>query len=295
MMTRERVLLIGGAGLLGRHLAAALAGHETVITQHVMRVPEGIALDITDEAAVRSLIADARPGIVILAAAEPHVERCEREPAATRIVNVEAARPIADAARRLGALLVVFSSEYVFGGSKGTYGEEDPTDPLNEYGRQKVELEAIARSIPRHLICRTSGVFGWEPARKNFVCQLLDRTRGGMDFVVPSDQLITPTYAPHLARALTRLLERDAVGTVHVVAPEVLPRVRFAQLVCRAFGLDRSLIVPRATDELGLAAPRPRRAGLADVKVRGLLGRPLPRAEDALAEMRAIEEVPSHR
>lgn len=285
MTLRERVLLIGAAGLVGAHVARALDQEDLVVTHHVTPVPGGMGLDVTDEAASRHLMQELRPSVVILAAAEPHVERCEREPTETRRVNVDAARPIAEEARALGALVVVLSSEYVFEGTSGAYEEDDPVHPLNEYGRQKVEVEGIVREVPRHLICRTSGVFGWEPARKNFVCQVIDHLRAGRDFIVPADQVITPTYAPDLASAVVTLIRRGATGTVHTVGPEIIRRVRFAELICAVFGLESSRIVPRPTDELGHAAPRPKLAGLRDKRLREALGRPLRPLDRALYEM----------
>src|SRR5205814_7472669 len=164
---------------------------------------------------------------------------CEREPAATRLVNVEAPRTIAESIASTDTLLVVFSSEYVFDGAAGKYGEDDRRSPINEYGRQKVALEDIAIATGRGLVCRTSGVFRDDPKRKNFVYQLVDRLRSGETFDVPSDQLITPTYAPSLARAVVRLAERRQTGIYHVAGPEIMARLEFAQLVADAFGLDR--------------------------------------------------------
>lgn len=283
---RRTVLVIGAAGLVGRHLHQAFPDRDVVATYHTSPVERGIPLDIMDPDAVRRVVADVRPDAILLAAAEPHVERCEREPDATRRINVDAARAIAEDAERTGALLVVFSSEYVFDGSRGRYREDDTVRPLNEYGRQKVELEAIARSVRRHLVCRTSGVFGWEPACKNFVCQLERSLRAGRPFSVPSNQLITPTYAPALADAVAALIDLGTNGTAHVVGPRILPRTAFAELICRAFDLDPSLIVLRPTDDLGLTAPRPRWAGLADDKLRSILGHPLADPADALEDMR---------
>lgn len=287
---RVDVLVLGAAGLVGSHIRAALAKGRVVATYHRVEVPDAIPLDITDAEAVRRLITRVRPAAVVIAAAEAHVERCEREPEATRRVNVEAARAVIEAGSTLGATVVVFSSEYVFDGSSGPYREEDPSNPINEYGQQKVELERLARSAERHLICRTSGVFGWERGGKNFVCQLLSHLRAGREFAVPSDQAITPTYAPDLAAAVVRLLDEGRTGTLHVVGPQVLGRPEFARLVAEAFSLPASLIVPRPTTELGSAAPRPMNAGLRDDKLRVVLGGPLRAVSVALAEMGATED-----
>jgi dTDP-4-dehydrorhamnose reductase len=244
-----------------------------------------VQLDITDADAVRAAITRVRPRAVFLAAADAYVERCEREPEATRRVNVEAPRTIGELMAEIDALLVVFSSEYVFDGTAGRYSEGDDRHPINEYGRQKCELEDIALATGRGLVCRTSGVFGEDPKRKNFVCQLVDRLRAGQTFDVPSDQLVTPTYAPSLARAVVTLAQRGRTGVYHVAGPEVMGRVEFAELVAEAFGLDRSLIRPRATRELGLSAVRPERAGLRTDKLRHELGDDLAAPGEALREL----------
>ena len=281
----DRVLVIGAAGLVGRHVRAALADRDVIATFHHDPVEGGVALDITDSAAVGRLMTRVRPAAVVLAAAEPHVEACERDPDGTRRINVEAAAAMRDAAA--DATLVVFSSEYVFDGQRGAYREADPVAPLNVYGHQKVALEEIARSSPRHLVLRVSGVFGDEPRRKNFVWQLVDRLRAGGTFDVPADQLITATDAASLAATLVELLDRGASGTFHAAGPEILDRVEFAHMVARAFDLDETRIRPRPTAELGLRAARPKKAGLSDAKLRALLGHGLRRPEEALVDLAA--------
>jgi len=282
------VLLVGADGLVGRHVRSALAGRPVVATSHRGDTADTLALDLEDDATLRAIVRDTRPAAIILAAAQAHVERCEVEPELTRRVNVEATRIVADSARAHGAVLVVFSSEYVFDGTGGAYAEDDDVRPINEYGRQKVAVEQAATSAP-HLVCRTSGVFGWEPRRKNFVCQAVHRLRAGEPFAVPSDQLITPTYAPDLAHAVVRLLDLRATGIVHVCGPRILGRLDFAREVARVFELPEALIDGRPTASLDLHAPRPLRAGLRSDRLRGLLGHPLRDPVDALSLMRRSE------
>lgn len=274
-----RFLVIGADGLVGRHVAGALGSGEVVRT--CRRAGCDVMLDITDAEAVREVIRASKPTAVVLAAANAWVEGCERDPVGTRRVNVDAARVVADAARDAGALLVVFSSEYVFDGTAGPYRETAERHPINEYGRQKVELEDIALATGRGLVCRTSAVFGEDPKRKNFVYQLVDHLRAGQTFDVPSDQVVTPTYAPSLARAVIDLVRAGTTGTYHVAGPEVMSRVAFANQVAIAHGLDVSRVRARKTSELGLAAPRPASAGLDT----GKLGRRLTPVADALREM----------
>lgn len=281
------VLLIGAGGLVGSAIREALRGRSYVATAHERAVPGAVTIDVTDATALRAIVRETCPRAVILAAAAAYVERCEREPDATRAVNVEPARLLAEEARALGATLVVFSSEYVFDGSLGhAYGEADVVAPLNEYGRQKVELERIAATAGSHLVCRTSGVFGPEVARKNFVLSLVDALRAGRTYTVPNDQLITPTYAPALGRAIIELLDAGATGTVHTCGPRVIRRTEFADEVAARFALPGTLIDARPTALLDLVARRPLAAGLRDGKLRGLLGHGLPDPLTALDDMR---------
>lgn len=279
----SRSVVIGAAGLVGRHVRAALE-EGALATSWRTQAPDALPLDITDPVAVREFLREHRPAAIVLAAAEASVEACELEPDRTRRVNVEAARVVAEEASRTNALVVAFSSEYVFDGTGGPYSEEAPVNPINEYGRQKVAMEGIVRSVPRHLICRTSGVFGREASRKNFVLQLVDRLRAGEPFAVPSDQLITPTYAPDLARAVVALMTRGVTGTVNVCGPQILARTDFATMAASAFGLEASLLRPTPTVGLGLRAPRPLAAGLIDGRLRELVG-PLRPPAEGLAEL----------
>jgi dTDP-4-dehydrorhamnose reductase len=127
------------------------------------------------------------------------------------------------------------------------------------------------------------------PGRKNFVCQLVDRLRAGSTFDVPEDQLITPTYAPSLARAVVDLTKVMSKGTFHVAGPRVLGRMEFARLAANAFGLPDNLLRPRETRELPLVARRPLAAGLEVGKLREALGYDLLDAVEGLSAMAAFD------
>lgn len=284
-----RFLVIGAGGLVGSHIQSQLGPERGVATYRQAAAPGGLLLDITDHVATRQTVLEVQPDVVVLAAADAYVERCEREPAATRLVNVDAARVIAAAAKDVGALFVALSSEYVFDGTAGRYTEADDRRPINEYGRQKVQLEDITLATGRGLVCRTSGVFGSDPRGKNFVVQLRDALRSGRSFDVPSDQVITPTYAPWLATALIALADSGYVGTFHVAGPRIMSRTSFAMLISETYGLPKSLVIARPSRELGLMAARPERAGLVVDKLRTSLGLDSTDPETALRSMAVAE------
>jgi len=282
---RARWLLVGAGGLVGSHLRAALAGRNVIATSHRAVVPRTTTLDLTDGSAVAALVREVQPTVVVVAVAA-HVEECERDPVTTRAINVTAVERLVALAPR--AKLVVFSSEYVFDGNAGPYAEDDLVAPINEYGRQKVALEELARSTD-HLICRASGVYGWSAARPSFVAQLVDRLGAGKRFSVPADQVITPTPALDLAAAVVDLVESGERGTVHCAGPEILARPEFARRTAMAFDLDPGLIDAVPTSSMGGRAARPANAGLRTEKLRLALGRSLSPSEIGLARMRQRE------
>jgi dTDP-4-dehydrorhamnose reductase len=286
-MAEGPILVVGASGLVGSACLAAFAAKVDVVgTFHRRPGPGLVPLDMTAVDEVPRLLGRVAPRAVICAGAEPHVEGCEMDPAGTRRLNVDATLRLAEAARTVGAAFVYFSSEYVFDGSAGPYGEEDTPHPLNEYGRQKQACEAALAAIPRSLVVRTSGVFGWSDDGKNFVLQLLSRLERGERMRVADDQEITPTYAPNLARVLSELVEAGVSGVIHVAGARPINRAQFGRLTARVFGFDPALVDAVPTAALGLRAKRPPSAGLSTRKAAGLVRTPLLDPEEGLVTMR---------
>jgi dTDP-4-dehydrorhamnose reductase len=219
--------------------------------------------DLRDTAEAARLVARHDPAAVVCAAAIPSVERCELEPDETRSVNVTGTLALADTARTAGATFVFLSSEYVFDGEAGPYTEADLVNPINEYGRQKVAVErALAERGSDWIVARVSCVYGHEAQRKNFLYQLLGALGEGRVVKVPGDQVGTPTEAANAAAVIRELWAAGKRGIFHVVGADRLIRSEFGVIAAEELGLDPALVRPTPTDELGLAAPRPRSAGL---------------------------------
>lgn len=284
-------LVLGGTGLVGGALLGALAkrGKEAVGTSTTASGFE--KLDLRDAPASRALILKVGPGVIYHAAARPSVDECEEHPEETRAVNVAPMAGLAAAAAECGARLVFFSSDYVFSGEAGPYAEEDPTGPVNEYGRQKLQAEAaLSASCCDWLALRTTVVFGPEPAGKNFVARLGRELAAGRRPRVPADQFGSPTYAPDLAEAAIQLAEHGEGGVVHLCGPDVVGRLELAREAARAYGLDPGLIDGVPTAALGQKARRPLRAGMRTAKARARLGRELVDYKKALRLMAAVSD-----
>lgn len=200
-----RVLVTGGGGQLGRAFSALLPG-AVVLNRD--------ALDIADDDQVEDAFARHRPQVVYNAAAYTAVDRAEAEPEEARRINVEAVVNLARASRAYEALLVQFSSDYVYRGDAGPYTELDRTIPLSVYGRTKLQSEVAARSSGnRYLVIRTSWVFG---EGRNFVRTITGVARTRDEIEVVDDQRGRPTLAADLAAGTHRLVEAGHVGVYNL-------------------------------------------------------------------------------
>jgi dTDP-4-dehydrorhamnose reductase len=284
------VLVVGASGLMGGHLARVFGETRPVVgTANDQRADDLVTLDMRDQAATRALIDEVRPGVVICPAAVSNVERCELEPEETRAINVDATLALAAAAHAAGAAFVFFSSEYVFDGTAGPYDEDREVNPINEYGRQKVTVEQAlpAATGGDFIVARVSCVYGHERRRKNFVYQLWAALTEGREFRTPGDQVGTPTAAANAAEVTRDLVDAGARGVFHVAGAERMLRSELAVTAAEELGLDGSLIRPVPTDELGLAAARPRGAGLLTDRAAAAASTPLVGVREGIRAMLA--------
>lgn len=283
-----RALIIGASGQVGGHLVASLtnSGHEVHKTHYSHPAGNSKPLDIMDKSAVQNFVAGIRPTHIFLPAAAANVDACEKNPQETYAINVLGVANVVEAANQIRARLIYYSSDYIFDGRKGLYKENEPPNPICEYGRQKVYAEHhIAAFCADYLILRTTVVYGWESQQKNFVIRLIDTLKNKKSIQVPMDQVGTPTYAPNLARASIRLAETSEQGIFHITGPEPVSRFEFARETARVFDLPAELIVPVSTQALGQAATRPLNLGLDVTKASNLLDFPLLGYKEGLQKM----------
>ena len=288
-----KVLVIGGTGLVGNALVRAWTSRGAEVaaaTYHCHPSGGFLQLDMQDEAGVRALLDQYKPALVAVPAANPFVDYCELHPAETRKVNVDGTLNVARACRDAGARMIFYSSDYVYDGVKGTYTEEDPPNPINEYGRQKAEAEAgVMAADPRNLVLRTSGAYGWQWEPKNFVLQIRARLSKSERMRVADDIRYNPTYVENLAEITAELAAAGASGIFHVVGAEEIVRHEFAARAARAFGLDASLLDPAPAAALGSPTPRPKESSLRTDKVRAAIAVHPIGVDEGLRRMLAME------
>jgi len=210
-----RILLTGRTGQVGFELERALAPLGEVHTFDKRQ------LDLTDPVAIVSRVRDVKPDVIVNPAAYTAVDKAESDRELAFLVNAAGAGFLAAEAKAAGALLVHYSTDYVYDGTKPIpYVETDPPNPLSVYGQSKLAGDkAIQAAGCRYLILRTSWVYG--PRGKNFFLTMLRLAREREELRVVDDQRGAPTSAIALAAATAEILRRhgaDASGLFHLTA-----------------------------------------------------------------------------
>jgi dTDP-4-dehydrorhamnose reductase len=233
-------------------------------------------LDITDSRCVQSVITEHAPSIIINCAAYTRVDQAETEEPAANAINGSAVELLASAANECDALLVQISTDFVFDGSASSpYDVTTPTAPLSAYGRSKLLGEVAARHAARHLIIRTSWLFGTRGP--NFVEAIRNQIAKGTDPLrVVEDQRGRPTYTPHLANAIIRLATHaaqsdDARGVFHYADSGECSWFDFAKAIVEETGATIR-VKPVSTDEFPRPARRPAYSVLSTERYERLTG-----------------------
>jgi dTDP-4-dehydrorhamnose reductase len=289
-MELPRILLIGKVGQVGWELRRTLAP-----TAHVSCVdfPE---IDLTNADSIRRWVRETRPGIVINAAAYTAVDKAESEPEKAMAINGVAPGILAEEAKKLNALLVHYSTDYVFDGSSKTpYVETDPPNPLGAYGRSKVAGdEAVKAADGAHLIFRLCWVYG---ARgQNFMLTIMRLAREREKLRVVGDQFGCPTWSRMIAETTALALHRGAArndwnalsGTYHLAASGFTSWQGFAQAIVNRMspeGKKCSLVEAISTPEYPTPAKRPAYSVLGCDKLDRAFGLRLPHWEESLRQV----------
>jgi dTDP-4-dehydrorhamnose reductase len=275
-----KVLVTGAHGLLG-----AAITREFEEDHEVLALDRG-ALDVTDAGAVERVVSGARPDLVVNCAAYNNVDGAEDAPETALDVNAFAVLSLARAAARAGAILVHFSSDFVFDGESDTpYTEADRANPQGAYAASKLLGDWFALEMEQAYVLRVESLFG-PPAdggsRRGSLGTIADRIRAGEEVPVFVDRTVSPSHTPDIARAVRALVEtRAAPGLYHCVNSGHATWAIVAETIARM--LDMPLRMrPMTLASAGLRARRPRYCALSNAKLRAA-GVEMPDWQAALA------------
>jgi dTDP-4-dehydrorhamnose reductase len=261
----NNILVTGASGLLGRYLLT-YSKRPVVGTywKHPFESGTHIAawLSLHAQMDIDGLLHAIKPRVVIHCAGQGDVDECQRRHRKSRIINVLGTAHLAKRAMYYGCEKFVYlSTNAVFQGNNAPYFEDDERKPVNVYGTQKMEAENEVFTIcgDKALIVRPILLYGWprDGGRHNWATRIYERLTDGAPVRMVTDRVTQPTYAGDVARAIWRLIDKEASGTYHVGGLDICSLYSFAMETAAVFGLDKNLISPASSSEFPGLAPRP--------------------------------------
>jgi dTDP-4-dehydrorhamnose reductase len=262
-----KILITGASGRIGFELAERFVknGDRVICTFlnnpiSIEGVEKSIKIDLIDEMSVKETIKKVKPEILIHTAALTNVDLCETNHELADKLNVESTRNIIESCKEFNTKIVYISSSFVFNGTGKVFNEDSEPNPINYYGKTKLEGENIVKNSGLDfLILRTDQPYNWiKPWQKdNNVTRVLKRLEAGEITKEPIDWYNNPTFIPNLVEATLKLVEKNKVGIYHAVGPDFINRYEWALKIAEVFKKDKNLIKPIVSDELNLPAKRP--------------------------------------
>jgi dTDP-4-dehydrorhamnose reductase len=286
------ILLTGGSGQIGGQLRETLAPLGRVVA------PGRAELDLASAESIRNMMRTLRPQWVVNPAAYTAVDKAESDSDAAFAINRDAPAILADEAKKIGAVMIHFSTDYVFDGAKpAPYVESDAANPLSVYGASKLAGEqAVAASGAAHLILRTSWVYG--ATGKNFLLTILRLARERDDLKIVADQRGAPTWACDLAALTASLISQENAlenaaahsGVYHACSSGETTWFGFAEEIVRRARAQHpqqkfARLLPIPTAEYPTPAQRPQNSRMDCTKLAQQLGVKLPPWEKSLGRV----------
>ncbi len=276
-----KVLLIGANGQLGSDLlkVCRAAGDTELATTHGQ-------LDVTSDEQVNAAFAEHKPEVVISTAAYHKVEECEKQQGKSFDVNATAPMRLSLACNQIGATLVHFSTDYVFGGYEHNqpFLETDRPAPVNVYGTSKLAGEYLVSTYAEKYfvlrVCGLYGVAGSAGKGGNFVETMLKKAAAGDAIKVVADQILTPTYTGDLAKAVRDLVPTQKYGLYHVTSEGECSWYDFTRHIFASAGIEANLS-PTKTSDFFSPVKRPAYSVLSKSKFKSL-GLSIPSWKDAV-------------
>ena len=276
-MKKKKILIAGSAGQLGSEFVRVLEKRN----DYDYVAPEESDFSITDYDQVRKVVSDANPDIIINCAAYNAVDDAEDNPDIAFAVNRDAVRNLAEVCRENNIFFIHYSSDYVFDGTKmDFYVEDDEPNPLNVYGKSKLEGErAVQEILDEYLIFRLSWVFG--RGKQNFLYKLSQWAEKNSVLKISADEVSVPTYTGTIVDVTLKSIERGVSGLYHLTNSGYASRYELARYYMKKKGLG-NFIVPVPMETFPVKATRPGFSAMSNQKISDDSGIIIPSWEDGI-------------
>jgi dTDP-4-dehydrorhamnose reductase len=266
-----KILIVGASGLVGGNIFNYLSSKtnwDLVGTYNNYKVDSFIFFDASEISGWSDEVVNTNWDVIVHTGALTHVDGCEENPELSYHLTVKSAENMCSFAKKIGALLVYISTDYIFDGESGPYSENEIPNPINIYGQHKLEAEKlIIAMLSNHLILRITNVYGNELRNKNFIARTITQIRSNIELSItaPYDQYATPINALDVAKAILLLISDRKTGVYHLASSDFFNRVQLLQRINLHYN-NILQINPISTSELKQPAKRPLIGGLVSKK-----------------------------
>jgi len=255
------ILVTGAGGMVGSYVKEVFGENDVFLT-------DMHAMDVTDYSQVEGKVKETKPDIILHLAAKTDVDKCEIDIDETFRVNVLGVQNVALVSQKFDILMVYLSTAGVFGGEKlEPYTEFDKPNPVNIYGKAKLEGERIVQDLlNKYFIIRAGWMIGGGEKDKKFVAKIVKLCREKEEIMAVNDKFGTPTYAKHLLQTIKELIKTSFYGLYHIGNKGMCSRYDVAMEIAKFLG-NKTKIVPVNSDFFPLPAPRTRSEAIRNYKL----------------------------
>src|SRR3989338_1627868 len=256
----KKLLIIGASGFLGKQLMEDASNEYEVIGTYNSTLKDGLLhLDITNESEVKDFLEKIKPDITILSSALTDLKLCETNPDLCKVLNIEGVKNVA---KYVNGFIVFLSTDYVLDGEKGDYKETDKTNPINEYGKSKLEGEKIISRLKKYLIIRSSSLYTSEEDNPKFINMMIAKLRKNENVKAVNDIIASPTLIDDLSKAILTLIKKEKTGLYHVVGDTQISLYNAVLTIADVFKFNKSLISSCSINDFPPTLRRPKNTSL---------------------------------
>ena len=268
----NRVLIVGGSGMLGKEVSDKFQDIFNVISTSFNNKNDNFTfLDITNRSQIENICNIFDPNVVVNCAAFTDVDLCEQHKKSARSINVNGIENIIKSVKT-NTKIIHISTDYVFNGVNGHYTEDDFTYPINYYGKTKLESENVLIGSGRpYVIFRPSVLYCSDITQNNFFKWVYSSLKSNINIKVVDDQISSPTFVPELVKAIFTSIIIDYRGLLHIGSNDSISRYEFATLIAKIFNFDTNLITKIKSSDLNQNADRPMNSSLNNSKIKDVL------------------------
>ena len=289
-MEIKKILVTGSAGLIGTQIVKDLLdNHKQVYSCYNKTKPElGIIthLDLTKKDDIVNTMNRIKPDVVIHLGAMTDVELCETETELAKKINTDATEILALESEKYNTFFVYMSTDYVFDGKVGMKKENDKTNPINFYGKSKLDGERVFKKITTpNIIVRTSTPFGIHSKKISFPIWVKKNLELEKEISVVVNQYTSPSYVPNISKMIIEIIERKITGIIHLAGATKISRYDFAVQISKIINANKQFLKLTKMDQMDWKAQRPADSSLSVSKANKILKNKPEKIEDSLKSL----------